>query len=270
MKYFKKILAVAMALAMVFSLASCKKDPSQGGSEIDNAMTVAPIQVSDPDRGEEKIKAAASNYDFVFRKLSVDRSYAYDVTAKEIASAKAADMLLSNQVSVASLNLEDAVRVAAQTDVIFLAATTETRLSLVTNDENVKDIKGLRGKTVYCGGKDTFAQTVTEKIFDDNGVNAELVFLSDSEVIEKVKNNESDLFILQEPEGLVAIAQNENYIRAFELTEYWKEEFRPVGRCVVVKADFAKAKALLSVGKRNPAVAIFSRLSREVTSPEVG
>jgi tetratricopeptide (TPR) repeat protein len=37
---------------------------------------------------------------------------------------------------------------------------------------------------------------------------------------------------------------------------------------LVREAEFAKAKALLSVGKRNPAVAIFSRLSREVTSPE--
>ena len=37
---------------------------------------------------------------------------------------------------------------------------------------------------------------------------------------------------------------------------------------LVRQAEFAKAKALMSVGKRNPAVAIFSRLSREVTSPE--
>lgn len=37
---------------------------------------------------------------------------------------------------------------------------------------------------------------------------------------------------------------------------------------LVREAEFAKAKALLSAGKRNPAVAIFSRLSREVTSPE--
>ena len=37
---------------------------------------------------------------------------------------------------------------------------------------------------------------------------------------------------------------------------------------LVREAEFAKAKALMVEGKRNPAVAIFSRLSKEVTSPE--
>lgn len=241
MKYFKKIFAFTMALAMVLSLASCKDEPSEGGSEIENAPTVATVQASDPDRGENKIKTAAPERDYPFRKLSIDRSYAYEVTAEGVTSASAADMLLKNQVSIASLTLEDAAKVASQADVRILAVTSEVRLSLITNGKESKNLEALGGKTVYCGGKDTFVQTVTEKIFSDNGVRAELVFLSDSEVAAKIKSGEAENCILQEPEGIYAISQNENYIRAFEVTGYWKEDFQPVSRCVVARTDFVNA-----------------------------
>lgn len=241
MKYFRKIFAVLLVLTMVFSFASCKDEPSQSGSEIENAPTVAPVQVSDPDRGEDKIRIAASEKDYVFRKLSIDRSYAYEITAKDVDSAKAADMLLKNQVSIASLNVDDAAKVASQADVRILAVTSEIRLSLITKGEEMRKIESLGGKTVYCGGKDTFVQTVTEKIFSDKGVGADLVFLSDSEVAAKIKNGEAGLFILQEPESIYAISQNADYSRAFEISGYWEEEFSPVSRCVVARADFVTA-----------------------------
>lgn len=238
MKYFKKIFAVILALTMVLSLASCKEEPSESGSEIENAPTVAPVQVSDPDRGEDKIKIAASEYDYPFRKLSIDRSYAYEVTAQGVTSASAADMLLKNQVSIASLSLEDAAKVASQADVRILAVTSEVRLSLITKGKEIKDIESLGGRTVYCGGKDTFIQTVTEKVFSDSGVRAELVFLSDGEVAAKIKSGEAECCILQEPEGIVAVSQNADYGRAFEITGYWKEDYQPVSRCVVARTDF--------------------------------
>ncbi len=241
MRYFKKIFAFMLALTMVFSLAACKDEPSEGGSEIENAPTVAPVQLSDPDRGEDKIKIAAAERDYPFRKLSIDRSYAYEVTAKDLDSASAADMLLKNQVSIASLSLEDAAKAASQADVRILAVTSEVRLSLITKGKEIKDLESLSGKTVYCGGKDTFIQTVTEEIFSDNGVRADLVFLSDSEAAAKIKNGEAELFILQEPEGLYAVSQNADYGRAFEVTGYWKEDFQPVSRCIVARTDFVNA-----------------------------
>ncbi len=243
MKYFKKIFAVITALLIVLSLASCKggDTTTTTGSEIENAPTVAPVEVPDPDRGENKVKIAATKYDYPFRKLSIDRSYAYEVSEIGVSPSQAADKLLKNQVSIASLSLEETAKVASQADVKILAVTSELKLSLITKGTEKIDIHSLEGKTVYCGNDGmAYIQQVIEKIFSDNGVNANLVFLSNSEAGAKIKNGEAEYCIMQDPDSVFAISGTD-YIRAFELTGYWEEDYPLIDRCIVARTDFVNA-----------------------------
>lgn len=65
-------------------------------------------------------------------------------------------------------------------------------------------------------------------------------------------------------EAVVAGGVAEQIVEAAD----WVVEAEEATPQLVRKAEFAKAKALMAQGKRNPAVALFSRLSSEVTSPE--
>ena len=65
-------------------------------------------------------------------------------------------------------------------------------------------------------------------------------------------------------EAMVAVGSAEEVVAAAD----WVVAAEDVTPQIVREAEFAKAKALLQLGKRNPAVAIFSRLSADVTTPE--
>ena len=70
----KRLTALLLAFALIFSFAACK-----GGTD-DELVINDPVIETTPDR-EDKIKIAVANdpMGIGFTKLSVDRSYAYDV-----------------------------------------------------------------------------------------------------------------------------------------------------------------------------------------------
>lgn len=241
MMKFKKIFAIMLVLVAVLSFASCG---GNGGtekttaSEIELAPTAQENEVADPDRGENKVRISAIGAvgGFPMLRLALDRDYAYTIVERGADSMKSAQLLKENKVDIASVSVEALTAISEQTDIVVLAGLNDLVLSAVAkSDSEVKSIKDLSGKTVYCGGKDAVAQHVTEKAFADAGVSAELIFMADDEISLKIKSGEAEYFILREPQAIYAVAENTEYVRAFTLTA---SDEAMADSCLVARADY--------------------------------
>ena len=240
MMNFRKIIALLLALVTVFSLASCS---GEGGkekttSEIDIAPTAEQYEVADPDRGENKVRLSAISAvgGFSMLRLALDRGYAYTIVERGVDSMKSAQLLKEKKVDIASVKVEALPAIAAQTNIVVLAGLNDLVITAVVKGESeVKTFKDFSGKTVYCGGKDTVAQYVTEKAFSDAGINAELVFMTDDEVSLKIKSGEIEYAVLREPQAVYVVAEKSDYKRAFKITS---ADDLKADSCLIADADF--------------------------------
>ena len=241
MMKFRKIIALLLALVTVFSLASCS---GEGGkekttaSEIELAPTAEQYEIADPDRGENKVRISAISAvgGFSMLRLALDRGYAYTIVERGVDSMKSAQLLKEKKVDIASVKVEALPAIAAQTNIVVLAGLNDLVITAVVKGESeVKTFKDFSGKTVYCGGKDTVAQYVTEKAFSDAGVNAELVFMTDDEVSLKIKSGEIEYAVLREPQAVYVVAEKSDYKRAFKITS---ADDLKADSCLIADADF--------------------------------
>lgn len=241
MMKFKKIIALMLVLVSVLSLASCGGiggTEKTTASEIELAPTAQENAVSDPDRGENKVKMSVISAvgGFPLLRLELDRGYGYTIVERGADSMKSAQLLKEKKADIASVRVEALPAIAAQTDIVVVAGLNNLVVSaVVKSDSEAESIKDFSGKTVYCGGKDSIAQYATEKAFADAGVRAELVFMADDEVSQKIKSGEAEYFVLREPQAIYAVAENEDYKRVFEVV---KADDGMADSCLVARADF--------------------------------
>ena len=241
MMKFKKTVALILVFVTLFSFASCsgiggKEETTK--SEIELAPTAQEVSVSDPDKGENKVRMSALGAvgGFPLLRLVLDRGYGYTIVERGADSMKSAQLLKENKVDIASVKVEALPAIAAQTDIVVIAGLNNLVVSaVVKNDSEEKNINDFSGKTVYCGGKDSIAQHATEKAFADAGVSAELVFMTDDEILQKIKSGDGEYFLLREPQAVYAVAENTDYKRAFEVV---KADDGLADSCLVARADF--------------------------------
>lgn len=245
MNSFKRIFALFIAGVTVVSLASCGKGDNAATTApvtVEGA-TVAPMEIPDIDRGEEKINIAAPEdaTGIAFLKLALDRGYAYNVEMSGVTSASAAEKLKNGEADIAVLSLEDISKLSSQADIRVLAVNSALKLSLIENGDAVTNVNDLKGKTIYCGLDDAASQAVAKAIFADNGMSVDLVFASAAEVETKMKNGEVQLCIFAEPDATRIASENEGFSKKADMTAAWKKDYAPVQSCVVAKADFVEA-----------------------------
>ncbi len=243
----KKIFALMLVCIMIVSLAACGKGDNAvttlpAGME---GETVPPMQIPDIDRGEEKINVVApDNYDGVaYYRISIDRSYAYNIEIDGITSASAAEKLKNGEADVAVVSLEDAARLASEGGVKILAVNSVAKISLVENGDTIKNINDLSGKTVYCGADDVATQAIVKAIFADNGVSANFVFSSVEEIEAKMKSGEASIGIFAEPDATRIAKENEGFAKKADLTAGWEKDYAPVKSCIVADAAYAEANS---------------------------
>ncbi len=250
MSNFKRIVALLLVAVCLISVAAC------GKNENADVTTTAPaanhedkeipdVEVTVPDRGENKIKIAvpADSGGLAFSKLAIDCGYAYSVEQKGITSATAAEKIKSGEAQVAALTLADAAALSSQADIKIIAINTNLVLSVVASGEGILSCEELDGKTIYACGEGTYVQWVTEKILDDNGVNADVVYATVDEIDAKMKSGEAEICILPEFDGTGLANANEGFTKKFALTNLWKEDFAPAATCVVARTDYIEANA---------------------------
>ena len=182
----------------------------------------------------------------------------------EFTMTAAADELLPAMLSgdldivLIPANMASVLYNRAEGDVSVIDINTLGVLYAVSGDEKIKEIKDLKGKTVYMTGKGTTPDYVMQYLLKENGLTAADVTLEykseAAEVAAMLAEMPEAAGVLPQPFVTAACAQNEKLSVALDLTEQWAMVQKEGGSSLVTGVTVVR-NALLT--ERQEAVDIF-------------
>lgn len=241
MKNKKSLLALFLAVVMLFALVAC------GGSsdnDTTTADTSADTTVADV---TEKINVAAISGPTGMGMVDMmdDEKYSFKLTSDptEIVSlitTKAAD------IAACPLNLAANLYKKTEGGIKILGLNTLGVLYFVTNGADLTAVTELKGKTVYATGQGTTVEYILNYILEGNGLkvgeDVTVEYLSEhSELVAKMTKGEVEYGVLPQPFVTVATAQNPDLKITLSLTEEWNKispDTKLSMGCVIARTEF--------------------------------
>lgn len=137
--------------------------------------------------------------------------------------------LINNELDMAALPTNVAAVLNAKTEgkVQILAVNTLGVIYLMSNNESIKTVADLKGKTILSAGKGTTTEYVLNYILSENGLNTEtdvkVEYLTEhAEVITKAVADKAEVVLLPEPFVTQMKGKDAGYKVALDLTKEWK------------------------------------------------
>lgn len=154
--------------------------------------------------------------------------------------------LINNELDIAALPTNVAAVLNAKTNgkVQILAVNTLGVIYIMSNDESIKTVADLKGKTVLSAGKGTTTEYVLNYILTENKLTDVTVeYASEhAEVITKAVKGDYDVVLLPEPFVTQMKGQNADFKVVLDLTKEWKAlggSELTMG-CIAVRTAFAE------------------------------
>ncbi len=156
--------------------------------------------------------------------------------------------LINNELDMAALPTNVAAVLNAKTEgkIQILAVNTLGVIYLMSNDESIKTVADLKGKTILSAGKGTTTEYVLNYILAENGLTLDTdVFVEyaseHAEVISKATSDGYEVILLPEPFVTQMKAQDAGFAVAIDLTKEWKAlgGGELTMGCIAVRKDFA-------------------------------
>lgn len=150
----------------------------------------------------------------------------YEFTMTAAADELLPDMLSGNlDIALIPANMASVLYNRAEGDVSVIDINTLGVLYAVSGNEKIKEIKDLKGKTVYMTGKGTTPDYVMQYLLRENGLTAADVTLEykseATEVAAMLTEAPETVGVLPQPFVTAACAQNERLSVVLDLTEQW-------------------------------------------------
>ena len=238
MKSFKRFFAVLMAAVMLFSFASCKDNPDNGGTKTEETTSYV---------RENKTRIAVLNGIDVLgtAKLRVSRDYAYTVTTCNSAE-EIMNTVTEGKADLAALPLDLAAKLYNSTNggVKIIAVNTLGALCILTGDSSVKSFADIKGKTVYATGKGGYCEYFINCILTQNGIDPEkdvkIEYKEQDELINLAIDGTAKLCFIPEPYATKVIAENKEMKRLVDLNRLWEKSAgsKPVQGVVIARTDY--------------------------------
>ncbi|MBR2411556.1 MAG: ABC transporter substrate-binding protein [Clostridia bacterium] len=154
--------------------------------------------------------------------------------------------LINGSLDMAALPTNVAAVLHGKTEgkVQILAVNTLGVIYLMTNNENIKTISDLKGKTILSAGQGTTTEYVLNYILSENGLTDVTVEYAaeHAEVITKAVADNYEVILLPEPFVTQMKAQDAGYSVAIDLTKEWNAlggKELTMG-CIAVRKEFAE------------------------------
>ena len=189
----KRVFSLLMVFILMFALAGCGKSVAEEPQDINIASLKGPTSI-----GLVKL------YDDMDNKKTLN-NYKYKIvsTPDEIVAG-----LSKGEIDVAAIPSNLAAVLYNKTEGKLLQVAdinTLGVLNFASKSDNIKDIKGIKGKTVILSGKGATPEVLTRYLLKENGINPDtdvnLVFKSEhAEVVSDLaKGDENTVAVLPEP-----------------------------------------------------------------------
>lgn len=261
-----KLLALLLALAMVFALTACKKTPTnEEPSASPSGEVTQPAEPSAEPSEEPSEPPAPSTVGVRLAVLSGPTGIG---AAKLLSDSDAGTTVNAYDYTIAADNTE---LVAGLTNGTFDIATmaSNAAVSLYNKTEggvkiialgtlgvlhilesggntNVSSVADLAGKTIWSAGQGANPEYILRYLLSENGIDpdkdVELVFADASEITQKLLTGEAEVAMLPVPAATAAIAKSEGKVRAaLDVTEEWdalETGSQLIMTAVVVRTEF--------------------------------
>ena len=238
----KRIVAIVLALAMLFALAACAaevKDEPQTDPEPTpepeptTDPATEPSTEPDPEPAPEPVNVRVASLkgpttmgivalrDKAEKGETFD-SYTFDMQTD--ASAVAAQVVAGEaDIALVPANLAAVLYKRTEGGVAVVDINTLGVLYCVTGDESITSVKDLAGKTVVLTGQGTTPEYSLRYLLEKNGVtDCELEFKSEAtEVAAVLAADPTKIAVLPQPFATVAQVQNTELHEAFSLSDEW-------------------------------------------------
>ena len=232
----KKILALVLALCMIFALVSCNDTPENPDVTVRATVMKGPTGM-----GMSKLMKDDAN-------STSQNDYEFTVAASP---DEARNALISGTTDIAALPVNlAAVLYNKGVDISFVGINTLGVLYILENGNTITSVEDLRGKTIYATGQGSTPQYILEYLLTKNGINLEnditIEYIAEhAELATKLATGDAAIGILPEPNvtsALSAATQNGNTALriALDVTEEWEKfgEGELCQGCIVVTNQF--------------------------------
>lgn len=223
---------------MLFSFASCKDNPDNGGTKTEETTSYV---------RENKTRIAVLNGVDVLgtAKLRVSRDYAYTVTTCNSAD-EIMNTVTEGKADLAALPLDLAAKLYNTTNggVKIIAVNTLGALYILTGDSSVKSFADIKGKTVYATGKGGYYEYFINYILTQNGIDPEkdvtIEYKEQSELTALAIDGTANLCFIPEPYATKVIAENKEMKRLVDLNRLWEKSAgsKPVQGVVIARTEY--------------------------------
>lgn len=228
-------------LALMLALTSCSYftineedeiNTEELNVEIGALKGATAIGLADLIQEDKTIATEKGDYNMGFRVLTQPHDLAAALTKGEV------------EMAAIPGNLASTLYNRTEGEIITLAINTLGVHYILTDDESVKTIEDLEGKTIYSIGKGATPEVVLKDILEKNNINANIEFVNEAPEIGAVfKTKENTIAMVPEPFASVILKTNEDVNRAIDVNEIWREvnENNPIVTGVfVARKDFVK------------------------------
>lgn len=219
----KKLLAILLALTLVFALAGCKSNDTvstapENSSETYTAVDMSVACMTGPTgigmaklMADSDANATENNYTFTVA------SAASDITGK----------FLNGEINIASVPTNVAATLYNKTEgkVRMLAVNTYGVLSILEKGNTIKSVADLKGKTIYSTGQGQNPEFILKYILTENGINPEtdvtINFVSSEDLVAKLISGEAEVALAPEPAATTVMVKNQELNRALSINDEW-------------------------------------------------
>lgn len=238
----KKLLALVLSLAMIFSFAACGTE--NNGSNETPSDTYTPVDINIAGiKGptavgmvdlmqKQEDKTAANNYNFSVFGDPQELVGKISTGAVDIAA------LPTNLAATLYKKTEGKIKV--------LAVNTYGVLHIVENGETVKSFADLKGKTILSTGEGSNPEYILRYVLENNGINPDtdvtIKFVtSNDEMIAQLKTGGAQIAMVPEPAVTTAMSKIPTLRRVFDMNTEWEkitQDSALMMGCVVVRTEF--------------------------------
>ncbi|WZL73456.1 ABC transporter substrate-binding protein [Clostridiaceae bacterium 35-E11] len=252
----KKLLSVLMALVLIMSVVGCT---AQQEETSDNVQQQTPTEESQEEASEEQIIAKISGLkgptSIGMIKMFEEKPSLGENIASTYQVAESPDILvarlLSKEVDFAALPTNVAAKLYNKGAGYNLAAVNIWGvLYVMTQEDNIKDWKDLKGKTINAVAKGSTPDVVFRYLLEKNGLDPEKdvtldYTLGHVELAQSMSAGKINMGVLPEPFVTNVGMKNEKAQIALNLQDEWKKalgtETSYPQTCIVVREEFAQA-----------------------------
>ncbi|MBQ6884818.1 MAG: ABC transporter substrate-binding protein [Clostridia bacterium] len=242
----KKLLALLLSLALMFSLAACgNTDTISSAPDTSSQEAYTPVDMSvaymtgPTGIGMAKLNAdsdagiTANNYTFTVA------AAATDITGK----------FLKGEINIASVptNVAATLYNKSEGKVRMLAVNTNGVLSILEKGDTIKSIADLKGKTIYSTGKGQNPEYILNYILNENGINpatdVTINFVSSDDLKAKLISGEAEIAMAPEPLATAVMVQNQALNRVLSINDEWSKvsDTTLMMGCVIALDSYVKA-----------------------------